>query len=130
VFFNTMSACCGPSTLTQQKQHHTHTSRIMAGYAYLFKYIIIGDSGNARCSRSIICGNLSNQLHIIIRCTKETILELWKIRIRLVYPVILHFYGVIVFVLTWLPAAVGKSCLLLQFTDKRFQPVHDLTIGK
>ncbi|KAI3845033.1 hypothetical protein MKW92_021130 [Papaver armeniacum] len=38
-------------------------------YAYLFKYIIIGDSG------------------------------------------------------------VGKSCLLLQFTDKRFQPVHDLTIG-
>uniref|UniRef100_A0A8D0EQW4 RAB2A, member RAS oncogene family n=1 Tax=Strix occidentalis caurina TaxID=311401 RepID=A0A8D0EQW4_STROC len=25
--------------------------------------------------------------------------------------------------------SVGKSCLLLQFTDKRFQPVHDLTIG-
>ena len=24
---------------------------------------------------------------------------------------------------------VGKSCLLLQFTDKRFQRVHDLTIG-
>jgi Ras-related protein Rab-2A len=24
---------------------------------------------------------------------------------------------------------VGKSCLLLQFTDKRFQHVHDLTIG-
>ncbi|KAF8379552.1 hypothetical protein HHK36_028992 [Tetracentron sinense] len=24
---------------------------------------------------------------------------------------------------------VGKSCLLLQFNDKRFQPVHDLTIG-
>jgi len=23
----------------------------------------------------------------------------------------------------------GKSCLLLQFTDHRFQPVHDLTIG-
>ena len=39
------------------------------GYSYLFKYIIIGDTG------------------------------------------------------------VGKSCLLLQFTDKRFQPVHDLTIG-
>ncbi|KCV70838.1 Ras-like protein Rab-2A [Fonticula alba] len=41
----------------------------MSNYAYLFKYIIIGDTG------------------------------------------------------------VGKSCLLLQFTDKRFQPVHDLTIG-
>lgn len=26
-------------------------------------------------------------------------------------------------------AGVGKSCLLLQFTDKRFQPVYDLTIG-
>jgi len=26
-------------------------------------------------------------------------------------------------------AGVGKSCLLLQFTDKRFQNVHDLTIG-
>jgi small GTP-binding protein len=24
---------------------------------------------------------------------------------------------------------VGKSCLLLQFTDKRFLPTHDLTIG-
>ncbi|PRQ25711.1 putative vacuolar protein sorting-associated protein [Rosa chinensis] len=26
-------------------------------------------------------------------------------------------------------AGVGKSCLLLQFTDKSFQAVHDLTIG-
>jgi len=25
--------------------------------------------------------------------------------------------------------SVGKSCLLLQFTDKRFTPQHDLTIG-
>ncbi|XP_019167711.1 PREDICTED: ras-related protein RABB1b-like [Ipomoea nil] len=24
---------------------------------------------------------------------------------------------------------VGKSCLPLQFTDKRFQPIHDVTIG-
>ena len=45
------------------------TQRGGGGYAFLFKYIIIGDTG------------------------------------------------------------VGKSCLLLQFTDKRFQPVHDLTIG-
>ncbi|KAH6834483.1 RAB GTPase-like protein B1C [Perilla frutescens var. hirtella] len=41
----------------------------MSSYAYLFKYIIIGDTG------------------------------------------------------------VGKSCLLLQFTDKRFQLVHDVTVG-
>lgn len=24
---------------------------------------------------------------------------------------------------------VGKSCILLQFTDRKFQPIHDLTIG-
>jgi GTPase SAR1 family protein len=28
-----------------------------------------------------------------------------------------------------LPLGVGKSCLLLQFTDKRFKATHDLTIG-
>ena len=37
-----------------------------------------------------------------------------------------YFYDVIV-ILSF--SGVGKSCLLLQFTDKRFQPVHDLTIG-
>ncbi len=26
-------------------------------------------------------------------------------------------------------AAVGKSCLLLQFSDKRFKTQHDITIG-
>ena len=26
-------------------------------------------------------------------------------------------------------SSVGKSCLLLQFTDKRFKATHDLTIG-
>lgn len=38
--------------------------------------------------------------------------------------------GVLILLLpTFCCAGVGKSCLLLQFTDKRFQPVHDLTIG-
>ncbi|KAK9152343.1 hypothetical protein Syun_010652 [Stephania yunnanensis] len=50
-------------------------------YAYLFKYIIIGDTGSFVSPISPF--------------------QIW----------------------------VGKSCLLLQFTDKRFQPVHDLTIG-
>eukprot|EP01119_Soliformovum_irregulare_P010013 TRINITY_DN2424_c0_g1_i7.p1 TRINITY_DN2424_c0_g1~~TRINITY_DN2424_c0_g1_i7.p1 ORF type:complete len:157 (-),score=6.39 TRINITY_DN2424_c0_g1_i7:363-833(-) len=64
-----------PETIFRNIQGNSNTrnenrlnSRIMS-YDYLFKYIIIGDSG------------------------------------------------------------VGKSCLLLQFTDKRFQPAHDLTIG-
>ena len=26
-------------------------------------------------------------------------------------------------------SAVGKSCILLKFTESRFVPVHDLTIG-
>jgi len=26
-------------------------------------------------------------------------------------------------------SSVGKSCLLLQFTDKRYKAAHDLTIG-
>ena len=54
-------------------------------YAYLFKYIIIGDTGIKALNISFASLNT--------------------------------FLG------------VGKSCLLLQFTDKRFQPVHDLTIG-
>lgn len=62
-------------------------------YAYLFKYIIIGDTG--------------------------------KLAINFSY-----LYDLKRFSTTYLLTGVGKSCLLLQFTDKRFQPVHDLTIGK
>ncbi|CAG2119056.1 unnamed protein product, partial [Medioppia subpectinata] len=57
-------------------------------YAYLFKYIIIGDTDIN------------------------------------VFTYISYPYNRMVY-----PLGVGKSCLLLQFTDKRFQPVHDLTIG-
>lgn len=49
-------------------------------YAYLFKYIIIGDTGKTPPPTHPLLG-------------------------------------------------VGKSCLLLQFTDKRFRQQHDLTIG-
>lgn len=57
-------------------------------YSYLFKYIIIGDTGK------LAILNLKQQSPYISSI------------------------------------GVGKSCLLLQFTDKRFQPVHDLTIGE
>lgn len=40
------------------------------------------------------------------------------------------FYFPLIICSFFLFLGVGKSCLLLQFTDKRFQPVHDLTIGK
>lgn len=38
-------------------------------------------------------------------------------------------YNSCLYVISAETLGVGKSCLLLQFTDKRFQPVHDLTIG-
>ena len=55
-------------------------------YAYLFKYIVIGDTGKKQLEFHVNWRNL--------------------------------FY-----------LGVGKSCLLLQFTDKRFRQQHDLTIG-
>ena len=61
-------------------------------YAYLFKYIIIGDTGSFK----------------------------WK-KFQKLIRLYLFFSNLL--------QGVGKSCLLLQFTDKRFQPVHDLTIG-
>jgi hypothetical protein len=65
-------------------------------YAYLFKYIIIGDTGKQwSVARGV--ASLSSQHRLAL---KSQFLQ-----------------------------CVGKSCLLLQFTDKRFQPVHDLTIG-
>ena len=72
-------------------------------YAYLFKYIIIGDTGKVvKYTISMLRG-----LNVI----------LWARLILIAKKYIFFFKG------------VGKSCLLLQFTDKRFQPVHDLTIG-
>ena len=69
-------------------------------YSYLFKYIIIGDTGTGHILKPMI----SFQSETSIRSSLT-----------------LSFVNV---------SGVGKSCLLLQFTDKRFQPVHDLTIGE
>lgn len=43
--------------------------------------------------------------------------------------IFLHLYQYLIDLFDFVYLGVGKSCLLLQFTDKRFQPVHDLTIG-
>ena len=68
-------------------------------YAYLFKYIIIGDTGVGK--RYVSMSSIRTQsIHLFIRSSSLYIL---------IY--------------------IFCSCLLLQFTDKRFQPVHDLTIG-
>lgn len=68
-------------------------------YAYLFKYIIIGDTGAFGCQSTLP----------------------WTQKDPILILLLLPGY--------FAAAGVGKSCLLLQFTDKRFQPVHDLTIG-
>ncbi|GFZ05184.1 RAB GTPase homolog B1C [Actinidia rufa] len=65
-------------------------------YAYLFKYIIIGDTDRIGPFVLVTSCGFNSASH---------------------FSLIASYTG------------VGKSCLLLQFTDKRFQPVHDLTIG-
>ena len=82
-------------------------------YAYLFKYIIIGDSGMFMC---------------LLQLTE------WVRSQRLFFSdarfVLIFSFGCFIFLLIFLFFSdVGKSCILLQFTDKRFQPVHDVTIG-
>ena len=73
-------------------------------YAYLFKYIVIGDTGaSGRRFRARVV--------VFARVAVE------DSRRRLANSDSLSRAG------------VGKSCLLLQFTDRRFQNVHDLTIG-
>lgn len=69
---------------------------------YLFKYIIIGDTG-AACCFVTYCRGVDGASWAM---RKQRNARWPSVR-----------------------AGVGKSCLLLQFTDKRFQPVHDLTIG-
>ena len=62
-------------------------------YSYLFKYIIIGDTGKFSPIK------------------------------------IIYFHSNLLLTISTLILGVGKSCLLLQFTDKRFRQQHDLTIG-
>lgn len=57
-------------------------------YSFLFKYIIIGDTGGL----------------VILYFFSDNVLQ-----IEYAWP-------------TFINVGVGKSCLLLQFTDKRFQP--------
>ena len=73
-------------------------------YAYLFKYIVIGDtgaSGRRFRARVVVFSRASRS---------KTRADGWRLD-------------------SLSRAGVGKSCLLLQFTDRRFQNVHDLTIG-
>jgi hypothetical protein len=78
-------------------------------YKYLFKYIIVGDTG----TRALLSSN----------CWQRTfVLAILQARTLALNPPISYLSSAIQF--NPFTTAVGKSCLLLQFTDKRFQPVH------
>jgi hypothetical protein len=83
-------------------------------YAYLFKYIIIGDTGKETGT----CRGLPS---IFVDLSRRFCVSLCRCQLH-------RIIAVPDFICSFI-AGVGKSCLLLQFTDKRFQPVHDLTIG-
>lgn len=98
-------------------------------YAYLFKYIIIGDTGQWDIRREfcliILQLFLKNgeKMGTNLKDQKWTpLIAMWFYRSFVLSVWLLWSFLV--------DLGVGKSCLLLQFTDKRFQPVHDLTIGK
>jgi hypothetical protein len=109
-------------------------------YAYLFKYIIIGDTGKAFfceispdawivrvwCSQSVWFFVLAILQHVCMLSCFTAIVSRW-----LSYILVYGNGCLFVFDMNFFccKTGVGKSCLLLQFTDKRFQPVHDLTIG-
>lgn len=98
-------------------------------YAYLFKYIIIGDTGQWDITVEfysffgVVFARVREKLGVHLKDQKWTPL----IALRFSRSFVLIAWLVWLF---FVDLGVGKSCLLLQFTDKRFQPVHDLTIGK
>lgn len=98
-------------------------------YAYLFKYIIIGDTGQWDITVEfysffgVLVAWIRVKLRVHLKDQKWTPL----IALRFSRSFVLIAWLVWLF---FVDLGVGKSCLLLQFTDKRFQPVHDLTIGK
>jgi len=98
-------------------------------YAYLFKYIIIGDTGQWDIRREFcliilqVFSKNGEKMGTNLKDQKWTpLIAMWFYRSFVLSVWLLWSFLV--------DLGVGKSCLLLQFTDKRFQPVHDLTIGK
>ena len=108
-------------------------------YAYLFKYIIIGDTGKStrsdtKSTKPLVLSSGRFQSYsfsgflLLVNCFVLLRSKLW-LPLSCVWILqdpcsIIEFAFSCVFFL-----GVGKSCLLLQFTDKRFRQQHDLTIG-
>ncbi|KAF0047431.1 hypothetical protein F2P81_001064 [Scophthalmus maximus] len=92
-------------------------------YAYLFKYIIIGDTGRLQRVSATLAVSLQLAVSALLADYFRSVG-----RSNDVGQLSFSSFSTRATVATMLEG-VGKSCLLLQFTDKRFQPVHDLTIG-
>ena len=84
----------------------------MPPYDYLFKYIIIGPTGKFYEEYKEKYDSFSFKIK-----HKENIYLKRTINIALKFLIYFTFVG------------CGKSCLLLQFTDQRFSPDHEVTIG-
>ncbi|TNN60388.1 Ras-related protein Rab-2A [Liparis tanakae] len=100
-------------------------------YAYLFKYIIIGDTAVLRRKRLLTertHAREGGQAHAVVP-PPDSRPAPSPLSLIIIVTIIFLTQGRLPSNALLPGDGVGKSCLLLQFTDKRFQPVHDLTIG-
>jgi hypothetical protein len=114
-----------PSTDRQQAKAAAAVAKSMS-YAYLFKSIVIGDSGTFLLRRRE-GGREGGEGGELVRffplsCSLQSAMVVPCVPYPSLSSLLPSFPP--------LPSGVGKSCLLLQFTDKRFVQVHDLTIGR
>eukprot|EP01126_Amoeba_proteus_P007400 TRINITY_DN12665_c0_g1_i2.p1 TRINITY_DN12665_c0_g1~~TRINITY_DN12665_c0_g1_i2.p1 ORF type:complete len:315 (-),score=49.71 TRINITY_DN12665_c0_g1_i2:78-956(-) len=116
-------------------------------YSYLFKFIIIGDTAVGKSclllqfaesrfqpSHDMTIGVEFGTKTVIVDDTQIR-LQIWKQwyqrRVRGVVSseMTSTSYSYLFKFIIIGDTAVGKSCLLLQFAESRFQPSHDMTIG-
>lgn len=88
-------------------------------YHHLYKFIIIGDTGEpCQCQRRPVGAHALGTMEALMFGTFSGMLGGHRAWFPRLLPDPRSF-----------PAGAGKSCLLLQFTDKRFHSGYDLTIG-
>ena len=109
-------------------------------YAYLFKYIIIGDTGKSQRSQAkskTLAAKRTQTDHYftvfpVFFCLNQ-IFTSYAYNSAIPassFSKLQDLCSIVEFVFSCaFFLGVGKSCLLLQFTDKRFRQQHDLTIG-
>ncbi|RLN99026.1 hypothetical protein DYB28_005928 [Aphanomyces astaci] len=101
------------------------------------------DASNADVAMAIHVGDPPPTTYRVLPALMSGLEQRLVLRKAVIFQLFYFTVSFILFLPPWFPMSyaylfkyiiigdtgVGKSCLLLQFTDKRFQPVHDLTIG-